>query len=169
MEAFKPPRLYIYPFKICIFKIYIYIQEIYFKYIFSRNIYLENLTRLENGMCVLINYFSWLGIVILLKWTCCSSLFSRKVTSNSLWPYGLQHTRLPCPSLSPRVCSNSCPLSQWCHPTITSSIISFSSCPQSFPATGSFPVSRSLHQVLKVLELHLQHQFFQWIFRVDFL
>ena len=90
-------------------------------------------------MCVLIKYFSWLGIVILLKWICCSSLFSHKVMSNSLWPYGLQHTRLPCPSLSPRVFSNSCPLSQWCHPAITSSIVSFSSCPQSFPATRSFP------------------------------
>ena len=53
-----------------------------------------------------------------------------------------QHTRLPCPSLSPGVCSNSCPLSQWCHPTISSSATCFSSCPQSFPASGSFPVSQ---------------------------
>ena len=60
--------------------------------------------------------------------------------SDSLWPYGLQHTRLPCPSLSPRVCSNSCSLSPWCHPTITSSVTHFS-CHQSFPASGSFPVS----------------------------
>ena len=52
----------------------------------------------------------------------------------------LQHTRLPCPSLSPRVCSNSCPLSWWCHPTVSSSV-TFSSCPQSFPASGSFPMS----------------------------
>ena len=50
----------------------------------------------------------------------------------------LQHARLPCPSLSPRVCSNSCPLSQWCHPTISSSVAPFSSCCQSFPASGSF-------------------------------
>ena len=62
--------------------------------------------------------------------------------SNSLWPHGLQNSRLPCPSLSPRVCLNSCPLSQWCHPTISSSIVSFSSCPQSFPASGSFPMSQ---------------------------
>ena len=55
---------------------------------------------------------------------------------------GLQHTRFPCPSPSPGVCSNSCPLSQWCHPTISSSVAPFSSCPQSFPASGSFPVSR---------------------------
>ena len=62
--------------------------------------------------------------------------------SNSLWPHGLQHSRLPCPLLSPRVCSNSCPLSQWCHQTISSSLAPFSPCPQSFPASGSFPVSR---------------------------
>ena len=58
----------------------------------------------------------------------------------TLQPHGLQHARLPCPSLSPGVCSNSCPLSQWCHPTISSSVVPFS-CPQSFPASGSFPVS----------------------------
>ena len=68
-------------------------------------------------------------------------LFSHSVVSNSLWPHGLQHARLCCPSLSPWVCSNSCPLSQWCHPTISSSVIPFSSCPQSFPESGSFPVS----------------------------
>ena len=67
-------------------------------------------------------------------------LFSRSVVSNSLWPHRLQHARLPCPSPSPRVCSNSCPLSQWCHPTISSSVTPFSSCLQSFPASGSFPV-----------------------------
>ena len=55
--------------------------------------------------------------------------------------HGLQHTRLPCPSLSPRVCSNSCPLSQWCHPTISSSVAPFPACPQSFPASESFLVS----------------------------
>ena len=56
-------------------------------------------------------------------------------------PHGLQHARLPCPSLSPRVCSNSCPLSQWCYPTVSSSVIPFS-CLQSYPASGSFPVSQ---------------------------
>ena len=60
---------------------------------------------------------------------------------DSLWPHELQHTKLPCPSLSPGVCSNSCPLSQWCHPTISCSVAPFSSCPQSFPVSGSFPVS----------------------------
>ena len=62
--------------------------------------------------------------------------------SDSLQPHRVQHTRLPCPSLSPRVFSNSCPLSQWCCLTISSSIARFSSCLQSFPASGSFPVSR---------------------------
>ena len=62
--------------------------------------------------------------------------------SDSLRPHGLQHASLPCPSLSPSVCSNSHPLSQWCHLTISSSVIPFSSCPQSFPASGSFPVNR---------------------------
>ena len=62
--------------------------------------------------------------------------------SNSLWPHGLQHTRLPCPSPTPRACSNSCPLSWWCHPTISSSVVSSFSCLQSFPASGSFPMSQ---------------------------
>ena len=62
--------------------------------------------------------------------------------SNSLQPHGLQHARLPCPSPSPGVYSDSCPLSQWCHPTISSSVIPISSCLQSFPASGSFPMSQ---------------------------
>ena len=65
------------------------------------------------------------------------SLFGHQVMSNSLQLHGPQHTRLPCPSLSPRICSNSCPLSRWCHPTISSSVTLFS-CPQSFPASRSF-------------------------------
>ena len=64
--------------------------------------------------------------------------------SNSLQPCELQHTRLLCPSLPPWVCSDSCPLSQWCHPTISSFIASFSSCPQFFPASGSFLMSQLL-------------------------
>ena len=69
--------------------------------------------------------------------------------SITLWPYGLQHTRLSCPSLSPRACSNSCPLSWWCHPTISSSFVPFS-CPRSFPASGSFPWVSSSHQMAKL-------------------
>ena len=68
-------------------------------------------------------------------------LFSQSVVSNSLWLHGLQHLRLPCSSPSTGACSNSCPLSQWCHPIILSSIIPFSSYPQSFPASGSFLMS----------------------------
>ena len=68
-------------------------------------------------------------------------LFNCSVVSDSLQPHGLQHTRLPCPSPSPSVYPNSCPLSWWCHPTTSSSIAPFSSCPQSFPASGSFPMS----------------------------
>ena len=66
--------------------------------------------------------------------------FSPWVMSESLWPHGLQHTRIPCPSPTPKVCSNSCPSSWWCHPIISSSVITFS-CLQFFPASGSFPMS----------------------------
>ena len=69
-------------------------------------------------------------------------VISGSVVSNSLRPHGLQHARLPCPLPSPGACSNSCPSSQWCHPTILSSVISFSSRLQSFPALGSFPMSQ---------------------------
>ena len=68
--------------------------------------------------------------------------FSRSVVSNSLWPHGLQHTRPPYLSPTPRVYSNSCPLSRWCHPVISSSVIPFSSHLQSFPASGSFQMSQ---------------------------
>ena len=64
------------------------------------------------------------------------------IMSESLWPHGPQHSRPPCPSPTPGVYSDSCPLSRWCHPTISSSVVPFSSCLQSFPASGSFPMSR---------------------------
>ena len=70
--------------------------------------------------------------------------FSRSVMSNSLQPYEPQIARPPCPSPTPRVHPNPCTLSRWCHPTISSSVIPFSSCPQSFPASGSFQMSRLL-------------------------
>ena len=62
--------------------------------------------------------------------------------SDSFQPHGLQHTRLPCPSSTPEVCSGSCPLSRWCHPTSSSSVVPFSSCLQCFPASGSFQMSQ---------------------------
>ena len=68
--------------------------------------------------------------------------FSRSVVSNSLQPHRLQHVRPPCPSSTPEACSNSCPLSQWCHPTISFSVFPFSSRLRSFPASGSFPMSQ---------------------------
>ena len=68
--------------------------------------------------------------------------FSRSVVSDSLRPHGLQHARLPCPSQTARACSNSCPLSQWCHSTISFSVVPFSCCLQSFPASRSFQMSQ---------------------------
>ena len=77
-----------------------------------------------------------------MKWLHSLVPFSRSVVSNSLRPHGLQHTRPPCPSPTPGAYSNSCPPSQWSHPTISSSVIPFSSCPQPFPASASFQVSQ---------------------------
>ena len=95
--------------------------------------------------------------------------FSRSVMSNYLRPHGLQHTRPLCPSPTPGVYSNSCPLSWWCHPTTSTSVTPFSSHLLSFPASGSFLTSQFLPQVGKLLEFQLQHQSFQWIFRTDFI
>ena len=72
----------------------------------------------------------------------CSVQFSCSVVSDSLWPHEPQHTRPPCPSPTPGVHTNPCPLSRWCHPTISSSVVPFFSCPQFFPASGSFPMSQ---------------------------
>ena len=71
----------------------------------------------------------------------CTSCCSITKSCPTLWPHRRQYARLPCPSLSPRVCSQSCPLSGWCHPPILSSVAPFSSCPPSFPASGSFPMN----------------------------
>ena len=94
---------------------------------------------------------------------------SCSVVSNSLRPHESQHTRPPCPSPTPGVYPNSCPLSQWCHPAISSSVVPFSSCPQSLPASGSFLMSQFFLSGGKELEFQLQHQSFQWISRTDFL
>ena len=95
---------------------------------------------------------------------CCCSV---TVTSNSLWPHGLQHTRLPCPSPSPGVCSNSRPLSWWCHPITSFSVAPFLPTLNLSQHQGLFQWVVSLHQMAKVLEFQLQHQSFQWIFKDD--
>jgi len=98
--------------------------------------------------------------------------FSCSVTSDSLSPHGLQHIRLPCPSPTPRACSNSCPSSQWCHPTTPSLLLLSSPSPPAFNLSQHQGLLRgvsSTHQVAKELEFQLQHQSFKWIFRTDFL
>ena len=103
------------------------------------------------------------------KITGISFQFSCSVVSNSLRPHGLQHARLPCPSPTSGACSNSCPLNQWCHSTISTSVVSFSPAFNLSQHWGLFKWGSSLHQVTKVLELQLQHHSFQWVFRTDFL
>ena len=99
----------------------------------------------------ILSYFAHLLIANILKTHQFSSVAQSCLT---LWPHELQHARPPCPSLTPRVYPNSCPMSQWCHPAISSFVIPFSSCPQSLPTSGSFQwVSSS--QVAKVLEFQL--------------
>ena len=99
-------------------------------------------------------------------WQACDYIqFSLSVMSNSLWPHRLKHIKLPCPSSTPRAFSNLCP-SQWYHPTISSSVVPFS-CLQSFQHQSLFQWVSFLHQVAKVLEIQLQHQSFQRIFRTD--
>ena len=104
-------------------------------------------------------------------------LFSSYVMSDSWWPHGHllpcpSHAKLPCPSQSPRVCSNSCPWSWWCHPNNSSSVAPFSSCPQSFPASGSFPMSQLLASggqsigasaLASVLPMNIQGWFPLWL------
>ena len=94
--------------------------------------------------------------------------FSHSVVFDSLWPHEQQQARPPCPSPTPWVHPNSCPLSQWCYPTTSSSVIPFS-CPQSFPASGSFQMSQFFASGDQVLEFQLQHQSFQWTRKTDLL
>ena len=97
------------------------------------------------------------------------SQFSCSVVSDSLWPHGLQHSRIPCPSPTPQACSIPCPSSQWCHPTISSSVIPFSSQLQSFPASGSFPVSQFFALGGQSIGVSASASVLPWIFRTDFL
>ena len=87
--------------------------------------------------------------------------------SDSLQSYGVQLARLPCSSSCSRIYSNSRPLSQWCHPTISFSIAPFSSCPQSYSASGSVPKNQLFTSGSQSIEVQLQHHSFQWIFRVN--
>ena len=120
--------------------------------------------------------FVWLDIQKWDFWNMWLLLFSCSIMSDSLWPRGLQHARLPCPSPSPRACSNSCPLSWWCHPTISSSVVPFSSCLQSFPVSGSFLMSRlftsggqSIGASASVLPMNIQGWFpLGWIGLISF-
>ena len=114
-----------------------------------------------------INWYSCKTVNCILQFS--SVQFSRSVVSDSLPPHELQHARPPCPSPTPGVYSNSCPSSRWCHPAISSSVIPFSSCPESLPASGSFQWVNSSHEVVKVLESQLQHQSFQWTPRIELL
>ena len=91
-----------------------------------------------------------LGFASFVLMVCHSVQFSCSVVSNSLPPHGLQHTWLPCPSPTPGAYSNSCPSSWWCHPTILSSVIPFSSCLQSFPSSGSFQMSHLLETIARM-------------------
>ena len=104
-----------------------------------------------NFICINFKIYFWLFIIILIRFLAVTLfLFSPSVMSNSLWPHGLQHTRLPCPSTSPGASSNSSPLSQWYHPMISSSVIPFSSCPflllpSIFPSIRVFSNELALH------------------------
>ena len=95
--------------------------------------------------------------------------FSCSVMSDSLRPRDLQHARPPCPSPTPGVYPNSCLLSQWCHPTISSSVVPFSSCLQSFPASGSFQMSQLFTSGGQSIGVSAWHHSFQWTPRTDLL
>ena len=105
----------------------------------------------------------------LLRSSLSSVRFSGSVVSDSLWPHGLQHARPPCPSPTPWACSSSCPSSRWCHPTISSSVIPFSSHLRSFSASGSFPVCWLFVSGGQSTGASSSASVLWWIFRVDFL
>ena len=101
-----------------------------------------------------------------LSCSCCCSVAQSLTPYLTLWPHGLQHAKLPCWSLSPGVCSSSCPLSCWCYSTISFSVTPFSICPQSFTASGSFPMSclfisgsQSIGTLASVLPINIQGWF----------
>ena len=87
-------------------------------------------------------FFFWCFVSLCIQSIWNSVQYSHSVMSDSLWPHELQHSRPPCPSPTSKVHPNSCPSSRWCHPAISSSVVPFSSCPQSLPASESFPMSQ---------------------------
>ena len=103
----------------------------------------------------------WVHVFFIYYMYLSSVQFSLSVMSNSLRPHESQHSRPPCPSPTPRVHSNSCPSSWWCHPAISSSVVPFSSCPQFLPVSGLFQWISTLHEVAKVREFQLEHHYFQ--------
>ena len=124
----------------------------------------------QTVLCIIQYFVHSLFFHSIFWFLCISSVqFSHSVVSDSLRPHELQHARPRCPSPTPGVYPNSCPLSWWCHPTISSSVVPFSSCLQFFPISGSFKWVSSSHQVTKILEFQLQHQSFQWTPRTDLL
>ena len=102
-----------------------------------------------------------LQVVVRIDFLLCSVQFSRSVTSDPSQPHESQHARPPCPSPTPGV--HSCPSSRWCHPAISSSVVPFSSCPQSLPASESFPIVNSSHEVAKEFQFQFQHHLYQLI------
>ena len=136
-------------------------------FFFSCDIFFDSFLQSTHGIVVFYSKETFLNQRWYHPTTLPSVQFSHSVVSDSLRPHALQHARPPCPSPTPRVYPNSCPLSQWCHPTI----ILCRPClllTSVFPASGSFQMSQS-HQVAKVLEFQLQHQSFQWTPRTDLL
>ena len=131
----------------------------------------ESINNYISMECQLINssFILWFGpssasnFMILIQFSSVAQLCL------TLQPQGLSHVRLPCPSPSSKACSNSYPFSQWCHPTILSSVIPFSSHLQSFPESGSFLMSWLFSSAGQNIRASAQHQSFQRIFRVDFL
>ena len=112
---------------------------------------------------------SFMELTMVLSSIFSSVQFSRSVVSDSLRPHESQHARPPCPSPTPWVHPDSRPSSQWCHPAISSSVVPFSSCPQSLPASESFLMTQLFTWGAKVLEFQLQHHSFQRNPRVDLL
>ena len=121
-----------------------------------------------NILHFLITFINWLLTIdqTLIINQFSSVQFIRTVMSDTLGPHGHYHARLPCPSATPEACTNSCP---WCHPTISYSVVPFSSCLQSFPPSGSLLRSQFSASGGQSFGLQLWHQSFQWIFRTDFL